>query len=38
MINRYWLEQEEKFLNAINYVDVPNNPLDKVDNLFQKWN
>lgn len=31
MSNRYWLEQEKKFLRAISKVDVPNEVLDQVD-------
>lgn len=31
MANNYWLEQEKKFLKAIEDVDVPNDSLDNVD-------
>lgn len=31
MANNYWLEQEKKFLKAIENVDVPNEKLDNVD-------
>jgi len=31
MVNNYWLEQEKKFLKAIEGVDVPNETLDNVD-------
>ena len=33
MANNYWLEQEKKFLKAIEKVDVPNENLDNVDFL-----
>ncbi|HDP67804.1 MAG TPA: hypothetical protein ENN20_04790 [Candidatus Marinimicrobia bacterium] len=31
MANNYWLDQEKKFLKAIEGVDVPNETLDNVD-------
>lgn len=31
MANKFWLEQEEKFLNAIKNVEIPNYCLDNVD-------
>jgi len=33
MANNYWLEQEKKFLKAIEDVDVPNETLDNVNFL-----
>jgi hypothetical protein len=31
MVNKYWIEQEKKFLKAIKNVKTPNSNLDKVD-------
>lgn len=38
MANNYWLEQEKKFLKAIEDVDVPNKTLDNVDFVDIKSN
>jgi hypothetical protein len=36
MPNNYWLEQENKFKEAINGIEIPNKTLDMVDNLLIK--
>ena len=36
MANSYWIEQEKKFLKAIENVEIPNSNLDKVDNIIIK--
>lgn len=31
MSNKYWLEQENKFLNAVKNIEIPDGQLNKVD-------
>lgn len=38
MANKYWLKQEEKFLNAIKNIEIPNASLENVDFKLVKNN
>jgi len=36
MANKYWIEQERKYLKALRKVEIPNSKLDKVKRIFIK--